>query len=774
MRLNADARNGLGVLSSGHGGGPSVLLPQAAMTFTVTNTNDDGPGSLREAIVNANDNPGTDTIRFSIAGAGVHTISLASPLPVIIDPAIIDGTTQPGFAGTPAIELDGTNATVPAGVGGFQIRAGSTTVRGLAINRFPHDGIVIEPGASSVIEGNFIGTDATGTRALGNGASGVAAVGPTANSTPAGNTIIGGNTSAARNIISGNHNNGVLMSGVGNQVLGNFIGTNVNGTVQIGNLATGVVCASAVNNVIGGTTQGTRNIISGNSTSGVLVDTAGANLVQGNFIGTDVSGSSIVSNGAYGILLTGPNTGNTIGGTVIATRNVISGNLQIGVAIYSGGTGNLVQGNFIGTNADGTSGLGNGNDGYLSASSNNIVGGAVASARNIISGNGTNRIRANGTTGVSILGAPGNQVQNNYIGTDVTGAVPIGNDSVGILVSGANSTLIKDNIISANGSHGVSLGGFANDPKTGQVFGGTGSTVQGNFIGTDRTGTRNLGNKQEGIFVENTSSVHTIEENTIAFNSLNGVRIPNNPSNANIPGSPADRIQIGSNSIYGNGGLGIDLGEPGVTDNHIKNPIKPEANDGQNFPELNSFTSDGVNITIQGKLEMKNKPNTDFKIELFSNNPVGSSGCARQGQHPMNFTEVRTDGNGVATINVIFPVAMAGGYINGTATDPAGNTSEFSDCVQVSTGRPPTLIEIIVSSRIVAVGSNFMIGGVQVFIDGVGFSQQAKVRGGGSRVIQKGKLTDGRSIAEAVPPGKVVKMKFRNSNGGETEVSFRR
>ena len=774
MRLNSDARNSLVVLNGSHAG-PSVLLPQVASTFVVTNTNDSGSGSLRQAMTDANSNLGTDTIGFNIPGPGVHTIPLASPLPVILDPVIIDGTTQPGFASTPIIELNGTNATEPPGVAGFQIRTGFTTVRGLVINRFPHDGIVLETGESAVIEGNFIGTDASGTKALGNGDNGVVAVGG-ASGTEASKNIIGGTTSSARNIISGNHEHGVLMSGAGNQVQGNFIGNDVSGAVEIGNLGSGVVSASGVNNEIGGATQGRRNIISGNRVSGVLVDSAGANLVQSNFIGTDVSGGSIVSNGAYGVLLTGPNTGNTIGGTVIGARNVISGNLQIGVAIYTGGTGNLVQGNFIGTDAEGTSGLGNGNDGYLSASSNNILGGATASARNIISGNGANHVPANGTTGVSILGAPGNQVQNNYIGTDVTGTVPIGNDSVGVLVSGANSTTIKDNIISSNGSHGVSLGGFANDPKTGIVFGGTGSTVKGNFIGTDKTGTRNLGNKLDGIFVENTSSVHTIEENTIAFNLRNGVRIPNSSSSTNIPGRPAVQILIGSNSIYGNGALGngalgIDLGEVGVTANHVKDPNKLEANEGQNFPELSNATNDGTNITIQGKLE-KSKPKTTFTIEFFSN-----TGCVRQGQRPIKTMQditVKTDANGTATINVVLPVAMAGGFINATATDPVGNTSEFSDCAQMSVGHPPEVIAITVTSTIVAVGSGFDKP-VHVFIDGVGFPDDdpARVKAGGTRVVQKGKLTDGRSIAEAIPPGRVVKIKFRNANGGETEVSFR-
>lgn len=801
MRLDSDARNSLVVLTGGHAG-PSVLLSQASMTFTVTTTGDNGanlspiPGSLRAAIVAANSNPGTDTIQFNIPGPGVHTIALTSPLPVISDPVILDGTTQPGFAGAPTIELDGTNAS-PAGPG-FQIEAGSTTVRGLVINRFQQDGIVIASKDNTVIEGNFIGTDASGAVALGNRFKGVAIF-------AASNILIGGTTASARNIVSSNRTGGMLISGsgaTGNQVQGNFIGTDINGTANLGNPFAGVrVDNGATNNVIGGTTKRARNIISGNSVSaGVLLADGNntGNLIQGNFIGTDVSGASKMSN-PNGVLLLRGGSNNTIGGTVVGARNIISGNSQAGVAIIppSSGTppstGNLVQGNFIGTDADGTSAMGNGHDGYVSISSDNIVGGSTASARNIISGNGR---PFTGETvrypGVSILSAPGNQVQNNYIGTDVTGTVPIGNDSVGVLVSGANSTTIKDNIISSNGSHGVSLGGFATDPTTGPVFGGTGATVTGNFIGTDSTGVRNLGNALDGIFVENSSSIHTIQENTIAFNMGHGVRIPNDASNTSIPGKdqiPANRILIGSNSIYGNkapgSAPGIDLGEEGVTANHAKDPNKLEANEGQNFPELSSITNDGTNITIHGKLE-KSAPNTkNFTIEFFSNTSSSGSGCVRQGQHPMQKIQVETDANGTAIINVVLPVAMAGGFINATATDPAGNTSEFSDCAQVSAARGPELIEITVTSNLVAVGSGF-IKPVQVSIldkDSQGntrelrFSEQAKLKRG-TRVVQSGRviLPDGTSISleEAVPPGKLVQIRFRNGNGAETVVPFKK
>lgn len=150
---------------------PGVVKVYAS-TFTVTNTNDAGAGSLRQAILNANASAGTDLIDFNIPGTGPHTIQPNSALPTITDPVVIDGTTEPDFAGTPIIELDGTNA---GEVDGLVITAGNSTVRGLVINRFLEaNGIFLQTNGGNVIEGNFIGTDVTGTTVLPN--TGVAGV----------------------------------------------------------------------------------------------------------------------------------------------------------------------------------------------------------------------------------------------------------------------------------------------------------------------------------------------------------------------------------------------------------------------------------------------------------------------------------------------------------------------------------------------------------------------------------------------------------------------
>ena len=286
---------------------------------TTSDVNNDNfsPGdlSLREAITLANAFPGADTISFDISGAGVHTISLLSALPTITDPVIIDGYTQPGASpntlavGDNAIlliELNGANAGI--GVTGLSITAGSSTVRGLVINRFGGDGIAITgSGASNnVVLGNFIGTNAAGTAALGNGTPGSGAGG-------AGVRLGGTSNTIANNVISANVNEGIFITVGGNMVLGNLIGTNAAGTAPLGNGLSGITLQQSAANTIGG------NVISGNGVgpshgNGISL-AAGAhdNLIQANLIGTDASGAGALPNISDGVFVGGPN--NTIGGT---------------------------------------------------------------------------------------------------------------------------------------------------------------------------------------------------------------------------------------------------------------------------------------------------------------------------------------------------------------------------------------------------------------------------------------------------------------------------
>src|SRR5215217_7444286 len=169
MRLNSDAFSDLTIVKSGRVS-PAVLTTEASATFVVTNTNDSGPGSLRQAVQSSNSNLGADLITFQI-GSGPQTIALQSSLPLIGDSVTIDASTQPGYAGQPLIELDGTNCTFNSPA--FEIYAGNTTIRGFVINRFQSDGLSIFERPGNIVEGNYIGTDKTGTIALPNNNRGI-------------------------------------------------------------------------------------------------------------------------------------------------------------------------------------------------------------------------------------------------------------------------------------------------------------------------------------------------------------------------------------------------------------------------------------------------------------------------------------------------------------------------------------------------------------------------------------------------------------------------
>ncbi len=193
-------------------------------TYTVTNTNDDGEGSLRWAITESNNNPGTDTIVFNI-GEGeyyeyyTNTITPLSALPEITSPVLIDATSQPGYEGTPIIQISGYQAG--EGLSGLVISAGDSTVRGLIITQFSSYGIRLIDQGNNIIQGNYIGyDDYIFEGSLGNGDDGILI--------ESANNLIGGATTSERNIISGNTTGtGVLINSetaINNQVINNYIG----------------------------------------------------------------------------------------------------------------------------------------------------------------------------------------------------------------------------------------------------------------------------------------------------------------------------------------------------------------------------------------------------------------------------------------------------------------------------------------------------------------------------------------------------------------------
>ena len=333
----------------------------------------DGETSLREAIVCANLTAGPDSITFNIPGAGVQTINVGStglgPLPDITEAVTIDGYTQGGspntdplaFNGQLLIEINGTDAGEIAN--GLEIRSGSSTVRGLVINRFRSqrigdqtfggNAIVLAGLGGNFIEGNVLGTDPDGTIDLGNESSGILIDGPF-------NNTIGGTRPAARNLISGNLIGIEIEEGsTGNTVLGNLIGTNAAGTASLSASSAGIGIFESSGNTIGGLTAESRNLISGNAVGlYIIADELAAtdNMLQGNYIGTDVTGAGDLGND-IGVLIGAG--GNLVGGTTPGARNVISGNEVTGLvignftsALTATVRGNLVQGNYIGISAE--------------------------------------------------------------------------------------------------------------------------------------------------------------------------------------------------------------------------------------------------------------------------------------------------------------------------------------------------------------------------------------------------------------------------------------
>jgi titin len=550
-------------------------------TFLVTSTGDAGAGSLRQAILDANAAPGANEIDFAIGGGGVQTIRLSSDLPVINHSLVIDGTTQPGFAGSPLIDLDGGNTYV----NGLMIYANDSTVRGLALTNFSVpddpctflDGIMIA-GSGNVVEGNYIGTDVTGTRRAGNSVGVMVISGS--------NNRIGGTTAAQRNVISGNDVGvEIFSSSSNNAVLGNYIGTDATGFASLGN-GIGMTIGGA-DNVIGGTTAEARNVISCSTDTGLKISGAygGAdchsNQVQGNYIGTDVTGTRALGNHEGVVIANGVN--NLIGGTDPGAGNLISGNTFRGIDVSA--TGNVIQGNFIGTDVSGTVALGNTYYGVsISNGSNIVIGGTQAGAGNLISGNGW--------YGILVSSGGSNLVQGNLIGTEVSGTQPLGNGRDGVQINRSNN----------------------------------------NTIGGEASGAGNI----------------------IAFNGGDGVRVDCGTGNA-----------ILDNAIFANGNLGIEL--------------LNGANQNQAAPVLSSATTDGASTTVSGTLT--STPNATFTLELFTSDPADPSGRQRF----LGSVVVTTDADGNASFTATFAVAIdPGKFLTTTATDSANNTSAFSAGVLVS------------------------------------------------------------------------------------------
>lgn len=402
---------------------------------------------------------------------------------------------------------------------------------------------------------------------------------------------------------------------------------------------------------------------------GVELTGGGGNTVEGCYLGIAPAGDRAFGNLQNGIYVH-ESADNTIGGLDVARRNCIGGNSQNGVFLDGeGASENAILGNFIGTDFTGTDRLGNGRDGvYVRNGSANEIGGTAAGARNLISGNSGSGIRLDGAT------ASINSVEGNWIGVDAEGTAGLPNFGRGVYVSNAPDNVIggaaegAGNLIAKNNQEGIRLEGALS----------TGNVVTGNWVGTNPDESAALGNNTYGIAIASSAAGNQIgtpeTPNVIAYNNNIGVNIQLNSTGNSIRG----------NRVFENGALGIDLGSDGVTAN--------DAGDGdgganllQNFPVLRAATLTVTQTTVDG--DLNSTPDTEFRIDVYANRHCDATGHG-EGEEYLGSVAETTDGDGVLSFTAVLPAASIGRHITATATDPDGNTSEFSRCLAASSELP--------------------------------------------------------------------------------------
>ena len=547
------------------------------------------------------------------------------------------------------------------------------------------------PNASGgIVKGNKIGVNATGTARLGNKSDGIF-IERASNITIGGTSapdrnIISGNGGDGVTIF-GNAANPAS----NHVILGNYIGVDATGELDFGNKFRGVhIDSTSANNVVGGDSPGARNIISGNDSDGIIIALAGAenNVIKGNYIGTDKDGVSGIPNGGSGILILNAKR-NRIGessGTSFV-RNVISANALHGVRIQGDqANDNVVAGNFIGTDKEGLAALPNTLHGvHLFNAGKNRIGDVFAGLPS--NANFPGNVIAAIEDGIRIEGntATQNQVLSNLIGVDKSGTIPWPSQAkVGVHIvdatinrigvpSPASSTPGGNTI--ANNVRGIHIQG-PGSTGTGTL----GAIIGGNFIGTDSTGSlpgrdNPLANRLEGVFIENSSNNYVggqvtgepeLPSNIIAANGGDGVRVTGDASAGN---------SILGNKIFANGLLGIDLGGNGLTPNDELDQ-DPGPNEYQNAPFVAPVVRSDGRREIFGSIS--SKPNTRYRIELFTSQDADPSRYG-EGQSRVGVKDnVTTNSAGLGTFTFEGSLVLPGQVITATATGPTGATSEFS------------------------------------------------------------------------------------------------
>ena len=601
-----------------------------------------GSGNVASGLILSHFNNGievagsTTTIGGTTAGAG-NVLSGNRNDGLLIDSGASSNQVLGNYIG---INASGTAGM--ANINGIEVKGAGNTLGGTVagslniISGNSSDGILLDSSASgNSVFGNNIGLNVYGNAVIANN-NGIELAGN--------NNTLGTSYGVSSNVISGNSNDGLLIdsSSSGNQVLGNYIGTDHTGTAAMANRV-GVEDAGS-SNTIGGDVVGDRNVISGNSGDGVQLDsTATAETMQNNAIGLNNGETAALANGGDGVEVMGNNNlngGNS--GSNYFTRNFISGNGNDGVLIDPGATGNQVQGNFIGVAVSGTIGVGNVHNGIEVDGSSNTIGGATSGVGNVISGSGIDGI---------LLASAGanNLVEGNYVGTDYTGKVAVANSDNGVEIAGTGNTVggaasVARNILSGNSQDGVLIDSTA-----------SGNQVQGNSIGINYSSAA-LGNGANGVEIDgrNNSIGGSVSGagNTIAYNSSSGVLVTIGTGNS-----------IRQNSIYDNGpsntGPGIQISNGG--------------NNSLSAPSITSDTVNGSTLTVTGSFTAPTA-NVSYVLEFFANPTSDSEGKIYLGSLTVTPTSTGTQN---FTYTTTTTVTGTDPLITATLIDPSGDTSQF-------------------------------------------------------------------------------------------------
>jgi len=632
----------------------------ALPSTVVTNLNDSGAGSLRNAINTANSRPGTDTITFNVPGVNAGApgvISLASALPVLTQAVVIDGSTQPGFDGRPVIEVSGNNSVV----NGFETATdiSGVVIRNLSITRFANTGIMLMqaenlPGGHTVT-GNYLGTDRFSVAGKGNA---VGVIVRTDNSTINGNAI------------AGNTDTGIRLENDADYVsiVSNSIGI-ANGIVR-GNGSDGIRMYDSLNNI-----AITGNVIAANGGFGIDIQdsVAGdvtATQIRGNTIGLDSASApqpnragGIRINNAPGTLIGEPGQGNTISGNADGAFTIGGPGITV---LGAPANKPVIRSNRIGLDISGTSARPNMFEG-IALYGPAIVGGVAGSGEgNLIAGNGRSAT-AQGTGIMVAPGSTGSEIYGNIIGLNASGAA-LGNGYSGITVGESGTTIgatgDRGNVISGNPAAGIAIYPFAASAVANV-------SIQNNRIGTSVDGTQARPNG-DGISVLTANNI-TIGSfsggNTIAYNSGVGIKVSDNVTNA---------VRIDNNLIHHNGGLGIDLDGDGVTANDAGD-ADSGPNGRQNFPEFVSATGGTSNTFVY--LDTNSLPAGYHLVTFFKSQSCDTSGYGEGEQVVIRFGITGQAGSIHLDLNQQVP---AGWFVTATAmNDATGNSSEFSPCMPV-------------------------------------------------------------------------------------------